>query len=79
MKKAEKTGVSEGLAKEAAEMEERLKLLRSKMSEFKEQDDSLPRKGGARWRSARGEGWSIETGLNPHRLFRRPRWSDRLR
>ena len=51
-----KSGVSESLAKEASEMEERLKLLRSKMSEFKEQDDKLPRRGGARWRSARGEG-----------------------
>jgi hypothetical protein len=49
-----KTPVSNNLEKEASEMEGRLKLLRSKMTEFKEEDDALPRKGGARWKSARG-------------------------
>lgn len=50
-----KTSLTSSLEREAAEMESRLKQLRTKMSEYKEEDDALPRKGGSRWRSARGE------------------------
>ena len=50
---------SSGLEREAADMESRLQLLRSKMSELKEEDDKLPRKGGARWKSARDDRGSV--------------------
>ena len=45
---------SSSLEKEAFEMESKLRLLRSRLSELKEEDDAVPRKGGARWKSARG-------------------------
>jgi hypothetical protein len=50
---------STSLEEEAIEMEKRLKSLKVMMQEVKEADDALPRKGGARWKSARDDRGSV--------------------
>lgn len=54
-----KVTTSDLLEKDSLEMEQRLKMLQEKLAVQAQADAALPKVGGSRWRSARGDKGSV--------------------